>query len=251
MAYDYLWDKKSVKTNQDFKGQFSLKMEDRTVNMNLWFKGEENREVFSAMSPKSTAFRHGLLPEALNNNPIPTLVVKQNGEAWSHPFVAIYEPALNGGSDIEKVDYFGENESVGIIVKQKNGKKDIIFSTTSSDKDLNKNGFFIKVTYAVVSINGDDFSMFLGDGKTIGNSTYTINIESGDSSVALKQEKEKLYITAQYPIEFAVRVQDKIKKATITDASGKEYIGTYEGKTKTVMFHLPELAFQAIKMNLN
>src|SRR5690606_11185101 len=93
MAYDYMWNKRSVLSADDFKGRFDLEVNDRTVSMNLWMRGEEGREIFSALSPKSTAFRHGPLPEELNDLPVPTLVVRQEGEAWSRPFVAVYEPA--------------------------------------------------------------------------------------------------------------------------------------------------------------
>ncbi|WNH11892.1 hypothetical protein [Thalassobellus suaedae] len=249
MAYDYMWHKKSIKTNEDFKGQFSLQLKDKEVNMNVWFKGDEHREVFSVMSPKSTAFRHGPIPKELNEAPIPTLVVKQKGEAWTRPFVAIYEPALDSNSDIESVDYFGENGSVGIVVKQKRGKEDVIFSNTSSDMELDKNGFFMKGTYAVASTKGDDFSVFLANGKIIGNTVYTINVKSGNSSVALKQENKKLYITTESPIELTVRVQDKIKKGTITNPTGNIYQGMYNKKNKSIVFKLPPLTFQTIKIN--
>lgn len=251
MAYDYMWDKKSIKTNEDFKGQFSLRMEDRTVNMNLWFKGEENREVFSVMSPKSTAFRHGPLPEALNNNPIPTLVVKQNGEAWSHPFVAIYEPSEHGNTGINSVDYFGTGENVGIYIVEKSGKENFVFSNTSNNNKLTKKDLLVKGTYGVISKQNDDFTLFLGKGKSISNAAYILEVIGEPASASLKKENNQWFISTEAPTDLIIKAEHKIKRSVIIDTAGKEYIGRYDRKTKTIMFRLPELAFQAIKMELN
>ncbi|WP_439334863.1 heparinase II/III domain-containing protein [Thalassobellus sediminis] len=251
MAYDYMWNKESVKTNADFKGQFSLKMENRTVNMNLWFKGEENREVFSVMSPKSTAFRHGPLPKEMNNNPIPTLVVKQNGEAWSRPFVAIYEPAENGDTAIKTVDYFGNKENVGIHVIEKTGKENFVFSNTDTNDILATKQLFVKGTYAVISRQNKGFTLFLGKGKSISNATYTLEVKGNPASASLKKENNQWFLSTEGVTDLKVKVSNKIKKALLTDASGKEYIGKYDRKSKSVVFNLPVLSYQAIKMVIN
>lgn len=250
MAYDYMWNKQSISTNENFKGQFSLKMEDRTVNMNLWFKGDENREIFSVMSPKSTALRHGPLPEKLNDNPIPTLVVKQNGEAWSRPFVAIYEPEEDGNSNIKAVDYFGNGESVGIHIIEKSGKEDFVFSNTNSNNELTNNELSVKGTYGVVSQQNDDFTLFLGKGKSISNTEYTLEVKEESGSTSLKKENNQWYISTEGNTDLKIKVANKIKKPVLTDASGKTYFGTYDKKSKTVVFNLPMLSFQAIKMEL-
>ncbi|WP_308993891.1 hypothetical protein QLS71_012150 [Mariniflexile litorale] len=251
MAYDYMWDKASVETSQDFKGQFSLKMEDRTVNMNLWFKGENNREIFSVMSPKSTAFRHGPLPEELNDNPIPTLIVKQNGEAWSRPFVAIYEPAENGDTAIETVDYFGTGENVGIRIVEKSGEENLVFSSTSDEDELSINDFSVRGTYGVITHKNNDFTLFLGKGKSIANATYTLEVKGTSASASLKNQNNQWRFFTATNTYLKIKVDHKIKKAVLIDASGKEYVGKYEGKSKTVIFDLPALSFQTIKIVLN
>lgn len=251
MAYDYMWNKKYTKTNQDFKGSFSLKLTDRTVNMNLWFKGEADREVFSVMSPKSTAFRHGPLPKEFNNNPIPTLVVKQNGEAWNRPFVSIYEPAENGNTEIKSVNYFGAEESVGIHIVEKSGKESFVFSNTKKDDVLAKNEFSVTGTYGVITTNNNDFTLFLGKGKSISNSKYILEVMGKPASASLKKEKNQWFLGTDGATDLKIKVNHKIKKARLTDASGKEYVGKYNRKSKTVIFHLPFISFQAIKMELN
>ncbi|AOZ97980.1 heparinase II/III domain-containing protein [Flavobacterium commune] len=248
MAYDYMWDKKSIETSQDFKGKFNLALKDKTVNMNLWMQGQADREVFSVLSPKSTALSHGLLPDEINNSPIPTLVVRQNGEAWNRPFVAIYEPALNNETNIQSVDYFGKNEFVGIHVSNKSGKEDFIFSNTNADTKLIEQQFSVTGTYAVISKKAADFTLFLGNGKNISNGNYTIALGNEIASAVLKSENGTISFSADTASVLTVLVEEKIKNATLTDDKGIIYKGNYNKKEKTLSFKLPAMSYQTIKI---
>ena len=53
-AYSYLYDKKVAATNKDVKATFTIDMKDKDgddIYMNLWMKGELDREVFTALAP--------------------------------------------------------------------------------------------------------------------------------------------------------------------------------------------------------
>ncbi|WP_281225897.1 heparinase II/III family protein [Flavobacterium aquiphilum] len=251
MAYDYIWDKKSIESSQDFKGKFNLALKDKTVNMNLWMQGQEDREVFSVLSPKSTALSHGLLPDEINNNPIPTLVVRQNGEAWDRPFVAIYEPALNNMSNIQFVDYFGKDEFVGIHVTNKSGREDFIFSNAVADKKLNEKQFSITGTYGIISKKADDFTLFLGNGKVISNRKYTIDLGNEVASAVLKNENGVMFFGTDRVSVLTVSLEGKSKDAILTDAAGVIYKGNYNSKEKTVSFKLPVMTYQTIKLTID
>lgn len=247
-AYDYMWNKKSVVTDADFKGVFSLEMKERTINMNLWFQGQPEREVFSVLSPKSTAFRHGPLQEDLNNLPIPTLVVKQNGEAWKRPFVAIYEPAENGKSDIASVDYFSTGEQAGIHVTAKSGREDFIFTNTQAGAFTTK---MLSVTgaYGIVTKEGENTTLFLGNGTHITNGYYSITaIQSG--SLVVKQSAEGMFYQASVPSTLSVKTDKKVKNATLTDDKGTVYKGRFDKKNNTILFDLPAMDYQQINLKI-
>lgn len=250
MAYDYMWDKKSIETNLDFNGQFNLKMDDRTVSMNLWIKGENNREIFSVKSPHSTAFRHGPLPEEFNNNSIPTLVVKQNGEAWNRPFVAIYEPALNGESYIASVDYFGTDESVGIHIKEKNDRETYIFSNVSIDEVLIKGNMYVKGTYGIIRKKEENFTLFLGNGKEISIDNYKVETIEQQGAASLEKINNQLFFTSDIPVILTIPSQKAKKSIKLTDGMGNNYFGKYYKKTKTVSFELPALPYGLLKINI-
>lgn len=250
MAYDYMWDKKSIETNQDFKGRFNLALKDKTVNMNLWMQGQADREIFSVLSPKSTAFRHGLVTDEIANNPIPTLVVRQNGEAWNKPFVAIYEPALNNTTNIQSVNYFGKDTFVGIHVSNKSTKEDFIFSNTTADEKLVYKQFSVTGTYGLISEKSNDFTLFLGNGKNISNGKYTIDLGNKIASAVLKSENGVLLFSADTASTLSIAVEGKIKNASLIDAAGVSYTGIYNKKEKVVSFKLPAFAYQVVKIDM-
>lgn len=243
MAYDYMWDKKSVQTNQNFKGQFNLKMENRTVSMNLWMKGAENREIFSVLSPPSTALGDGILSKDLAALPIPTLVVRQDGEAWTKPFAAVYEPFLNGVSAIDKVDYFGNGEFVGIQVKAKNGQEDFIFSNTQSAVPFEYNDMEVIGTYGVISKDKQQLrSLFLSDGISIKSDGYSIKASAGTTTGFSFGENNWGYM-AMGPVELQIPVENvKEKIKLLLPDSQKEVLGVIKKRKqkKVYVFELPE-----------
>ena len=95
------------------------------ITMTMWMKKEENRTVFQALSPANLEYeRMPNQPYKIETQPVLTFVARQKGEAWSHPFVCVYEPSSDTEpGDIASVDYFtpSEENAVGITVKLKNG----------------------------------------------------------------------------------------------------------------------------------
>lgn len=134
-AYSYIYDKVSATTDKNVKVVFTTKIEDEKVatalhgqheiTMTMWMKGDSLRTFFQALSPANLEYeRMPLQPYKVESQPVLTFVARQSGEAWSHPFVAVFEPESDTEpGDILSVDYFTpeEKNSVGIIVTLKDG----------------------------------------------------------------------------------------------------------------------------------
>ena len=134
-AYSYLYDKKSAEMQNGVKTQFVTKILDdkvveamdgqREITMTMWMKKDENRTIFQALSPVNLEYeRMPNQPYKVDEQPVLTFVARQKGEAWTHPFVCVYEPSSDTEpGDIASVDYFTPSEpsAVGIIVKLKDG----------------------------------------------------------------------------------------------------------------------------------
>ena len=134
-AYSYIYDKKSAEMQNSVKTQFVTKILDdkvveamdgqREITMTMWMKKDENRTIFQALSPVNLEYeRMPNQPYKVDEQPVLTFVARQNGEAWNHPFVTVYEPNSDTEpGDIASVDFFEPEQkgAVGILVKLKDG----------------------------------------------------------------------------------------------------------------------------------
>jgi hypothetical protein len=108
-AYDYFSEEKSAETDSTVRASFPLKIEGNEVAMDVWVVGEEDRRIFSVMAPANRGARH-YVDEKYWDRFLPTMVVRQHGEAWDRPFVAVYEPLFQSdGVKIQSVKAIGEN----------------------------------------------------------------------------------------------------------------------------------------------
>ncbi|MCJ8164284.1 hypothetical protein MKJ04_05470 [Pontibacter sp. E15-1] len=209
-ALDYMWDKKSVRTNEDYQAQWKIDMPDGKddVLMNLWMMGTEGREVFSIKSPPNKAF-HGDsgLPYEVGEQPYLTLAARQHGEAWERPFVSVYEPYTSGkGKSIASIDGFedenGSSEFVGINVKHKSGREDHVFSTKNGAQASYK-GMATDASYALVGAEKQgDLILFMGNGQLLKGKGFTISATK-TGNVVLEKKNGKLLLHNEVPVSIS------------------------------------------------
>ena len=134
-AYSYIYDKKSAEMKNAVRTQFVTRLNDdkvveamdgqREITMTMWMKKDENRTIFQALSPVNLEYeRMPNQPYKVEDQPVLTFVARQQGEAWTHPFVTVYEPSSDTEpGDIVSVDFFDPEQkgAVGILVKLKDG----------------------------------------------------------------------------------------------------------------------------------
>lgn len=204
-ALDYMWDKKSVKTNKDYEATWKMSFNDgHNIYMNLWMKGYDGREVFSIKAPPVRSYRKEYkLPYDFYHEPYLTIAARQLGEAWNHPFVSIYEPTSDkDGKSIESIESFTPEKAaidfVGLIVRSKSGRTDYIFSSVN-DQNVSYNNMSTNGIYSVVSENGKDFVLFLGNGKHIRGKGITIT-SAENSNVVLEYKAGKYYLSSNKPV---------------------------------------------------
>ncbi|WP_406683259.1 heparinase II/III family protein [Seonamhaeicola sp. MEBiC1930] len=195
-ALDYMWDKKSIKTSEDYQAEWKIDMpkEEDDVFMNLWMKGTEGREVFSIKSPPNKAFRgNGGLPYEVSKSPYLTLTARQHGEAWEHPFISIYEPfTASEGKSISSIKGFdddnGSKAFAGIHVTHKSGREDYIFSSDGG-KSASYNDMTTNAAYALIgNEKNGDFVLFMGNGNNLAANGMVLSSETKGNVVLKKEE---------------------------------------------------------------
>ncbi len=215
-ALDYMWDKQSAKTSNDYQAIWKMSFPDgNNIYMNLWMKGYEGREVFSIKAPSCKAFRsNNDFPYEVNKEPYLTIAARQYGEAWSHPFVSIYEPTTEkGGKSIESITSFdAENavssDFVGVKVLNKSGRVDYIFSSVNEEKVIYQNKE-VSGTYSVVSEEGENFTLFLGNGTLLKAKGFVIESKE-KTNVTLQYQEGEYYLVAESPVSIT-RLGKEIK----------------------------------------
>ena len=203
-ALDYMWDKKSAKTNDDYQAVWKMSFPDGNhIYMNLWMQGQDGREVFSIKAPACKAFRNNNdFPYEVNKAPYLTIAARQHGEAWNSPFVSVFEPTTEEGKSIQAIESFNVPDAspdfVGLTVKSKPGRTDYIFSSAKDEK-VSYREMSANATYAVVSENGKNFTLFLGNGTFVQGKGCSILADERTNAV-LEYENGEYYLMTESPV---------------------------------------------------
>lgn len=193
-AYSYIYDKQCARTAGDVKATFTTLLQDGSrIDMNLWMRGDENREVFRALSPANLGYeRMPNQPYKIAEQPVLTYVARQHGEAWNHPFVAILEPSSSvHPSHIQSVSFFpaecedsaARESFAGISIRTTDGHTHHIFSAVSPASPLRHGDMQVQAEYAFIS----DDKLLLVDGTLLRTPAVTIQSEAPVSVLLRKR----------------------------------------------------------------
>lgn len=173
----------------DVKATFQTKkLSEVDIFMQLHISGFENRTYTKVMAP--TTFES---PEPYDRLSTPTLVIRNEGEAWDNPFVVVFEPFNeNESATIKSVKKLEEN---GIykglkIVSRVASKKMTQYVLTQSKGEIYSNEglkLYFEGTFAVITI--DEYqrlhSIYIGEGKRL---TFKDKVIETDNSNAFYKE---------------------------------------------------------------
>ena len=95
-GYDYFKDEKSVEYADDLSGVFDVQLPNGSRDsMHVWMTGQASRRIFTVLAPADHAIRDAV--PAFATLQMPTVIVRQQGDAWRRPFMAVYEPVSGAG----------------------------------------------------------------------------------------------------------------------------------------------------------
>lgn len=221
-AYSYLFDKKSAETMKDIKTTFTIEMPDKdNISMNMWMKGNDDRKVFSALSPMTEGLsRIKDMPYNIKEQPTLTFVARQQGEAWNRPFVAIYEPSsVNEPGCISEVTFPDvqskeKGSHIGIVVKQKDGRIDRIISSENPSHLCVSGEIKMKATYVLWgNKKSEDCILFMGNGTLLQVPDITIKADN-PMNVLLEYKEGNWMYTASENCSLTLKGKSYKLKAT-------------------------------------
>jgi hypothetical protein len=254
VGYDYFKDKQAAHHEDDFIARFTMpSLLNETLNVNLWMKGNRDRTIFNVKAPYSRALHKESVPEQLYHKSLPTLVVRQKGEARSRPFVGVID-AFNKdeGATVEHINYFSpENDNpyfVGISVRSKSGRIDRIFNDENSETLNTFSDGNFQGTYGIASFLTEELkSLFLGNGKLLEKGLWSVETSEDNGTVLVLINQKGLKINAHQPFKLTMPVPKSAGEQINLHAIGPDDKGTFSGKIftknnqKIAEFQLPEL----------
>ena len=245
-AFDYIWDKRFIKTGDDFRAQWKMSVQDGNhIYMNLWMQGFPDREIYSVKCPPANSYLGNTsLPYDAGKEPFLTIVARQYGEAWKRPFVTVFEPFTEreGSSIVSIAGFESENKTtdfVGITLIHNNNRTDHVFSCGENREEAVYKDMSATATYAVITeeANGD-MVLFMGNGTALSRNNFKIESTSPTNAV-LEKKNNCWYYSSDFPTTI-------IMPSGVTSilVSGKEYRGTVIDQG--ISFQLPAIEYNEI-----
>ncbi len=208
-GYDYLTAKYESNHCGDFKATFDFqpRAESEHIFMDVWMQGNEDRKLFSVMTPRALKGIPDTSKE-VSNATIPAMIIRQSGEAWTRPFVAIYEPYVGSeGRTVESVEYLDAkgDDFVGVVVNSKGGGREYIFNSTTADVKHNVGSAQVQAIYGVVATQGKSMRyMLMSKGSVLSYGGYTLSSESKDATAFVEWNDGVVTVKSDVPVKLSL-----------------------------------------------
>ena len=136
-AYSYFYDVQQIPYTADL--YYSINND--SICMNQWSMSSKERKYYRALAPSTEGLSRAKgMPYDIRNTPTLTYVERQTGEAWTRPFVHVFEPqSATHPATIERVEYpevtildKNTESAVAVLIVHKDGKRDLIVSADNA-----------------------------------------------------------------------------------------------------------------------
>ncbi len=183
--------------------------------MQVFFAGEKSREYYSGKAPKS-----GTADLPYRNMPTPTIICRQEGEAWKRPFIALYEP-FNGQNNfsvqrIENLDRSNPGEFTALKVFHKDGNEQIVIQSVNPNQLYKKSDWQFQGSLGVIQLQKNNLAyLYLGSGRFISYQQYSMESTQPDGAAHLMINRNKLHVTCNQETLISINTSNA-SSATLT-----------------------------------
>lgn len=184
---------------------FSVK-DEKSDNLYLQalMQGYNGRSYFKAKSPKtktSSDYYHG--------KSLPLFTVHTEAEARTKPFITVFEPFKGkDGYTVERIEVektaSPDNFTALTVVNKDKSYQEILQATDLVKKYSAKNGYLYGYFGVASYQNGKISKLYLGKGKEISKSGYTLKFNTGEGSANLAISGNILELTCNQAVEITI-----------------------------------------------
>lgn len=243
-AYDYLWDKHAVAQAEVYRAAYRLQVPGRSeLQLQLWMIGERKRELFSVLAPPARSLRD-TVPPAVGALPLHTLVLRQSGEAWRHPFVSIIEPAsAEHPATVASVRMLPATSEDAIILRVEGIKGDhqLIFNA-DCERNLQAGNDVFRGTYGLVSEFAGGELLFIGEGTKISHGAFELEYREGRGSGFVRRDGAHWQLQLSAPAKITIPAAAGTPVLHLATISFMAHMVTYGGQ-RLAEFSLPALSW--------
>ena len=199
----------------------------------------KGRTFFTAKSPKTKT-----AGEVYNGKPLPLFTIRTEREAWSKPFVAVYEPFKGrDNQNVVKVELETPKNGKDFTILKVNNQdlsQQIIFqsindSLTFRDKNCEFSGFYGVVGFKDQKIS----SLYLGSGKFITYSGYTLKFEGKSGAANMVIKGNVLKVDSNQPVEVSIP-KNEVRRVSLIEGAARKKIKIVK-RGSQVYFTLPTI----------
>jgi hypothetical protein len=182
-GYDYFSDVRQIPAAADTAAIFDTGYKD--IHLKALYPGSPGRSIFAVHAPPM--WRTNIAD--VRTEKTSAVILRQSGEAWQHPFIAIYEPFGNGVNSVVQSAKLATTEVSGdfvaIEVRHTDGT-DLVLNATSVNALHRSGAAVFQGSYGVTSARDDgSVVLYLGSGKELSNGGIGLNFISGEHAASV------------------------------------------------------------------
>lgn len=139
---------------------------------------------------------------------MPLFIVRAEKEAWSEPFITVFEPSCSEANhtvqSVEKIPELSNNENTVIRVRHKDGSSQIIFQGNHAEITVKGDNFSFSGAFGVISIdaNGNPEYLYLGNGYHIScNDVKVRAIDAPCSAFVRIDDKNEYSVSGNHAVK--------------------------------------------------
>lgn len=227
--------KTTGKRSDPIHALFSITEGENPSSMQVFMAGNKEREFMTALAPVSKT-----ADPPYNRKPTPLLIGYQHGEAWTKPFIALYEPYAKGNKasvdalTIMKNDFPGKFTKTEVYNKDKS--RQIIYQSTDTSLTYNGNKETFKGFFGVVFLkNQKPEHIYMGEGDIFSYDGYEIRMtQKGGAAISVTESGYMIRCNSEVEITVPASLEKNILRMNGQESS----LHTYK-KGEGTTFKLP------------
>ena len=214
--------------------------------MQVLFAGSKGREFFSGKGPSS-----GTAEIPYRSKPTPTLISRQEGQAWNRPFIAVFEPFTgNLNYNTERIELEDDSNSgifTALKVTNRDETEQLIFQSLDREIYNKKDDWTFQGNFGIIGFSKKALAyLYLGDGMEISYKNYSLKLidENGSANLVIDGNILKIDCSQETVVSIS---SANVKKITLITASGQRDL-VYSLNEKDVSFMVPAVKDAEIKV---